>query len=240
MRRTFLVVCALCIAVIGDGGAFASSAGTFASTLRRFGVDLVVPLERFDPTSSRALFPGAMIARVDVNTLSDKGKILRLSGATICPVPGIDYGSGQRTSTYRQSQSTRSPEPGSDIREAMLLFGFDQETLGSLKGYSLELSQPRMFSIPFDRLNEFSARSDADAACAATSGNRSVISRSLVATVDVTIVSHRPLSPRQLDSAARTLSPDRPVAFRKAAGDEFAYSAKLPDRWVGIATELVR
>lgn len=237
MRRTLLVVCAICIAVMGEGATFAVSAGTFASTLRRFGVDLVVPLERFDPTSSLALFPGAVVTRIDVNSFADKGRILRLSGATICPVSGIDYGSGQKTFAYRQSQSPHSPEPGSDNREAMLLFGFDQETLGSLKGYSLELSQPRLFSIPFDRLSEFSARSGADAECAATSGNRSVVSRSLVATVDVTIASRRPLSPRQLDSAARTLSPNSPVAFQKATGDEFVYSAKLPDRWVGIATE---
>ena len=237
MRRIFLVVCALCIAIIGDGAACRPLAGTLASTLRRFGVDLVVPLERFDPTSSRALFPGAVIAKVDVNMLADKGRILSLSGATICPVPGIDHSSGQRTSAYRQSQLPRSPEMGSDNREAMLLFGFDQETLSFLKGYSLELSQPRLFSIPFDRLKEFSAGSGAYAACVSTAGNRSVISRSLVATVDVTIVSRRPLSPRQLDGAARTLAPDSPVAFRKAAGDEFAYSAKLPDRWVGIATE---
>lgn len=237
MRRTFLVVCALCIAVIGDGAAFALSARTFASTLHRFGVDLIVPLERFDPTSSRALFPGAVITRADVNTLADKGRILRLSGATICPVPGIDYGSGQRTSAFKQSQSPRSPEMGSDNREAMLLFGFDEATLGSIKGYSLELSQPRLFNIPFDRLKEFSARSGADVACAPKAGNRSVISQSLVATVDVTILSRRPLTPHELDTAARTLSPGSPVTFQKIAGDEFAYSAKLPDRWVGIATE---
>ncbi|WP_454651763.1 hypothetical protein [Bradyrhizobium liaoningense] len=225
----------LCTVVAGDAAAFVPSTGTFAATLRsRYGVDAVVPVERFDPKSSRALFPGSTIVNVNVNALADKSKVLGLAAATICPMPGIKYGRGQATARHKQSPSREMKSNG---REAMLLFGFDGDTLGSLKGYSLELSQPRLFRMSFDLLNEFSARSGADTACAPKAGNRSVISQSLVATVDVTIISRRPLTPHQLDTAARTLSPDSPVTFQKAAGDEFAYSARLPDRWVGIATE---
>jgi hypothetical protein len=235
MRRTFLLACALCIVVIGDGAAFAQSAGTFASTLRsRFGVDPVVPPERFDPKSSRPLFPGGIIGSVEVNTLADKGRILRLSGAAICPIPGIDYGRGQKTAAYKQPP--RSPDMSWDSHEAKLLFGFDQGTLESLKGYLLELSDPRLFSMPFDSLEKLSARADADATCPAPASDQSIISRSLVATLDVTIVSRRPLSPRQLDTAARTLSPGNPITFQQASGDGYVYSAKLPDRWIGIAT----
>ncbi len=235
MRRFFLVLCALCTVVAGDAAAFVPSIGTFAATLRsRYGVDAIVPIERFDPKSSRALFPGGTIANIDVSALADKSKVLGLAGATICPAPGIDFGSGQATARY---EGSRSLDMKSDSREARLLFGFDKEALGSLKGYSLGLSRPRLFSIPFDRLNEFSARSGADATCATLAGNRSVISRSLIATVDVTIVSRRPLTPHQLDTAARTLSSGSPVDFQRDPGDGYVYSARLPDRWVGISTE---
>lgn len=235
MRPTFLVLCAFCAIVAGEAAAFVPSTGTFAATLHsRYGVDAVVPVERFDSKSARALFPGGTVVNVDVSTLADKGKVLGLASAAVCTAPGIDYGNGQATARYKQSLPR---EMKSDTREATLLFGFDRDALGSLKGYILELSQPRLFSIPFDLLNEFSARSGADAACTQTAGNRSVITRSLVATVDVTIISRRPLTPHQLDTAARTLSPDSPVAFKQGAGDGYVYSAQLLDRWVGVLTE---
>ncbi len=237
MRRIYLVICTFCAAslVAGDSPALTPSTVTFAATLQtRFGVDPVVPFDPFDKTSQRARFPGATVTNVEVNPLADKGKVLRLSGATLCHVPELSYGNGQRTMSY----TMRLIE--SDSREAMLLFGFDKEAMTSIAGYALELSHPRLFNIPFDRLKEFAAQTGADPKCAASTGNRFVISRSLVATLDVTIVARRPLKRELLEAAARSLSPSSPVTFRQDPGGSYAYSARLTDRWVGIAIERQR
>lgn len=237
LRSVSLVLCALTAACIiaRDGAALTSSGPTFAAAVRaQFGVDLVVPFEHFDAASPRALLPGSTIARPDVDTFADKGRIVRLADATLCHVPGINYGSPQGSTSFRQTGST---DIKSDAREAKLLFGLDNESLASIKGYRLQLSRTRLFNIPFDRLNQFAAQTGADPKCAGASSNKAVISRSLIATVEVTITSHRPLPSDLLERIGKTLSPGSPVALQWDTGSAYSYSVTLPDRWIGVRTE---
>jgi len=232
-----LVLCALAAAFIiaREGAALSSSGPTFAAAVRaQFQVDLVFPFEHFDTASPHALLPGSTIAKPDVDTFADKGRIVRLADATLCHMPGINYGSPRGSTFFQQ---TGSPNIKSDAREARLLFGLDNETLASVKGYSLQLSKTRLFVIPFNRLNEFAAQTGTDPKCAGASGSKAVISRSLIATVDVTIRSQRPLPPDVLERIGKTLSPNSPVTLRWDNGSAYSYSVTLPDRWVGVRTE---
>jgi hypothetical protein len=237
MRQISLILCVFGTFAAGcllapENMASALSPGTFAATLQaQFGVDLVAPFVPFEPSSSRALLPGSTLIGAEVQTLADKSRVVRLAGATLCTASEIKPINPQRAYEYT----------GADLKfnaqEATLLFGLAGGGQGLVQGYKIQLSKVRLLTIPFDRLKQLAARTSADPKCGGPASGRAVISRSLIATIDVTITSERPLESQVLERIGRSLSPSSPVTLRKDRSSAYTYSVILVDHWVGIRIE---